>query len=81
LLGLIVVYPVENEGKLTDKKGNTLPDAYFLPDESSVLDLAYQIHTDIGDKFIGAIDCKTKMKVGREHKLKNGDVIKIITCR
>lgn len=81
LLGMIVVYPVENENRLADKEGNILPDALLLPKESSAIDLAYKIHSDIGDRFIGAIDCKTKMKVGRDHKLKNGDVIKIITGR
>ncbi len=78
ILKQIVVYPVENENKLTDSKGNTLPDAHLIPEGSTTLDLAYKIHTDIGDRFIGAIDCKTKKKIGREHILKNGDVIKIL---
>ena len=80
-LSLITVYPVENENKLTDGKGNVLPDSHLMPRDSTALDLAYKIHTDIGDKFIGAIDCRTKMKVGREHKLRDCDVIKIITGR
>ena len=31
-----------------------------------------------GKKFIKAIDVKTRMTVGKEHKLKNGDVIEIV---
>jgi len=81
ILKQIVVYPIENENKLMDSKGNVLPDAYLLPEGSTALDLAYKVHTDIGNKFIGAIDCKTKMKVGKEHQLKPGDVIKIIAGR
>jgi len=81
ILKRIVVYPVENENKLTDKNGNVLPDAYILPNGSTALDLAYKIHTEIGDRFIGAIDCKTKKKIGREYLLKNGDIIKIIVGR
>lgn len=81
ILKLIVVYPVENEGKLTDSKGNVLPDARLLPEGSRAIDLAYKIHTDIGDKFIGAIDCRTKKKIGRDTVLKDGDVIKILTTR
>jgi len=77
----IVVYPVENENKFTDNKGNVLPDAHLLPQGSTALDLAYKVHTDIGDKFIGAIDCKTKMKVGKDHQLNDCDVIKIIAGR
>jgi hypothetical protein len=81
VLKLIAVYPVENEGKLTDSKGNVLPDARLLPQGSTAIDLAYKIHTDIGDKFIGAIDCKTKKKIGRDTVLKDGDVIKILVTR
>ena len=81
VLGLIVVYPVENENKLTDSKGNVLPDVYLLPKGSTALDLAYKIHTDIGDRFIGAIDCRTKKKIGKDHVLGDGDVVKILTSR
>ena len=81
ILAQIVVYPVENENKVSDSKGNILPDSYLLTEGSSVLDLAYKVHTDLGNKFISAIDCKTKMRVGRDHVLKNGDVIKIVAGR
>jgi len=81
VLKMIVVYPVENENKLTDSKGNVLPDAYLLPEGSTPLDLAYKVHTDIGDKFIGAIDCRTKKKIGKDHVLRDGDVVKILTSR
>jgi len=81
ILKQIVVYPVENENKFTDNKGNVLPDAHLLPEGSTALDLAYKVHTDIGDKFIGAIDCKTKMKVGKDHQLNDCDIIKIIAGR
>jgi len=81
VLAQIVVYPVENENKVSDSKGNILPDSYLLTEGSSVLDLAYKVHTDLGEKFISAVDCKTKMRVGRDHVLKNGDVIKIVAGR
>ncbi|MCH8329594.1 MAG: TGS domain-containing protein, partial [Nanoarchaeota archaeon] len=35
--------------------------------------------TDLGDKFIRAIDVRTKMTVGKEHPLKHRDVVEIIT--
>jgi len=78
LLGMIVVYPVEDEHKMCDKKGRVLPDAFLLPSGSTAQDLAYKVHSDIGEKFIGAIDCKTGMRLGKEHKLTSGDVIKIL---
>ena len=77
LLGLIAVYPVEDENKLSDKKGNVLPDAYLVPKGSTALELAFKVHTSIGENFVAAIDARTKMKLGKDHELKDGDVIKI----
>jgi len=67
-LKFIVVYPVENEHHFSDSKGNILPDAFLLPPESTALDLAF-----------GAIDCKTGKRLGKESKLKDGDIAKILT--
>ncbi|MEM3030229.1 MAG: redox-regulated ATPase YchF [Candidatus Micrarchaeia archaeon] len=79
LLNLIVVYPVEDEHKLADHFGSILPDALLLPRGSTVLDLAGKIHSDLAAHFIHAIDCRTQMRVGREHVLRDGDVIKIVS--
>jgi len=81
LLHQIVVYPVENENKMSDKKGNVLPDSYLVTEGATAIELAFKVHSDLGDKFIGAVDCRTKMKVGKEHVLKDGDVIKIVAGR
>jgi ribosome-binding ATPase YchF (GTP1/OBG family) len=78
-LKFIVVYPVEDETKLTNKDGDVLPDAKLLPENSSAKDLAGLIHADIAKGFLHAIDCKTKQRIGADHKLKNGDVIKIVS--
>jgi len=78
LLDILVVYPVEDENKLTDKDGNVLPDAYLMKKDSTALELAYKIHTDIGKNFIRAIDAKTKRIIGADHILNDGDVIKIV---
>jgi len=78
ILNYIAVFPVSNS-KLTDKDGNILPDAYLILKDSTTLDLAYKIHTDIGKKFIKAKDMKTGKVIGKEHKLKHLDVIEIIT--
>ncbi len=79
LLKLIVVFPVEDETKLTNKNGDILPDAKLLPQDSTAKDLAGLIHADIAKGFLHAIDCKTKQRIGSDHKLKNGDVIKIVS--
>lgn len=79
LLDLIVAYPVEDEGKWSDKNGNMLPDAYLMKRGSTCHDLAYQIHTEIGNRFLYAVDARTRLRLGEKHELKNGDVIKIVS--
>ncbi len=79
LLKMITVYPVEDETKLTNKDGDVLPDAKLLPIDSTAKDLAETIHADIAKGFLHAIDCKTKQRIGADHKLKEGDVIKIVS--
>jgi len=79
LLKMITVYPVEDETKLTNKDGDILPDAKLLPADSTTKDLAGTIHADIAKGFLHAIDCKTKQRIGADHKLKEGDVIKIVS--
>ena len=78
-LKYIVVYPVEDETKLTNKDGVVLPDTKLLPHDSTAKDLAGLIHADIAKGFLHAIDCKTKQRISGDQKLKNGDVIKIIS--
>jgi ribosome-interacting GTPase 1 len=45
---------------------------------SNAKDLAFKVHTDLGDNFIRAIDGKTHMTIGHDHVLKDDDVIKIV---
>ncbi|WP_406660156.1 redox-regulated ATPase YchF [Methanolobus sp. ZRKC3] len=79
LLKLIIVYPVEDEGKWTDKNDRMLPDAFLMKKGSTAHDLAYRVHSDIGDRFLYAVDAKTKMRLGEKHELNNGDVVKIVS--
>jgi ribosome-binding ATPase YchF (GTP1/OBG family) len=80
LLKKIVVYPVEDESKLTDKKGNILPEAYLLNEDSTAKDLAHVIHDELGKGFLFAIDVRTKRRLGADHVLKNNDVVKIVSA-
>jgi ribosome-binding ATPase YchF (GTP1/OBG family) len=78
MLNLIVVYPVEDEHHLTDKEGRILPDAHLIPRGSTAKDLAYKVHTDLGDHFIRAIDARTHRIIGADHQLQDGDIVSII---
>ncbi len=80
ILDMIVVYPVEDEHKLCDQKGNVLPDAILIPHGSKPRDLAYVIHTDIGEKFMHALDARSCRRVSGDYELENCDVISIV-CR
>ncbi len=80
LLDYIVVYPVEDENKYTDTKGNVLPDAMLVKKGTTARELAYMIHTDIGENFIYAIDARKKMRISEDYELKNNDVIKIVSA-
>ncbi len=81
LLNLIVVYPVEDENKFTDKQGRILPDAFLLKKGSTPKDLAFMVHTDIGKGFLYAVDARTKMRLGDKYELKNGDIVKIVAVK
>ena len=79
LLNYIVAYPVENENRFCDSKNNVLPDAILMPKGSKAIDLAYAIHTDIGNKFVAAIDARSRKRLSKEYELKDKDVIRIMT--
>ena len=77
LLQYIAIYPAGS--KLVDSKGNVLPDCYLMPPGSTALDFAYRLHSDIGKNFVKAIDVRTKLAVGKDHRLKSGDGFEILT--
>ena len=64
---------------MTDHDGNVLPDVYLMERGSNAKDLAYKVHTDLGEKFIRAIDARTKRVIGGDHELKDNDIIKIVS--
>jgi hypothetical protein len=80
-LGMVAVYPVENENEFTDKDGNVLPDVYLVKRGTTARELAYRVHTELGEKFIRAIDCRSGRAIGADHELSDGDVIKIAAGR
>ncbi|MCS7144418.1 MAG: redox-regulated ATPase YchF [Archaeoglobaceae archaeon] len=79
VLGYIVVYPVEDERKFTDSKGNILPDAFLVKKGTTAREFAYKIHTDIGRTFIYGVDAKRKMRIAEDYELKHNDVIRIVS--
>ena len=77
-LKYIAVFPA-SANKLGDSKGNILPDCFLMPPGTTALDFAYYLHTDFGKNFIKAIDARSKMAWGKDHKLKHRDALEIAT--
>jgi len=79
LLSAVVVFPVEDETKLSDKEGNVLPDAYVMRGGSTALDLARTVHTELADSFLYAVDARNGKRLSADHKLGNRDIVKIVS--
>ncbi len=81
LLSMITVYPVEDLEHLSDHNGRVLPDAYLVPYGTTVRQLAYIIHTELGEGFIYAIEARERKRIGEGYILKDRDVISIVSAK
>ena len=81
LLKMIVVYPVEDVEHLSDHRGRLLPDAYLVPYGTTARQLAYIIHTELGEGFIHAVEARKKRRVGENYVLKERDVISVVSAK
>jgi len=81
LLNMIVVYPVEDLERLSDHTGQVLPDAYVVPYGTTARQLAYIVHTELGESFIYAIEAREKKRIGENHVLKDRDVVSIVSAK
>jgi ribosome-binding ATPase YchF (GTP1/OBG family) len=79
LLNMNVVYPVADPGKLSDKRGNVLPDAYLMRSGSSVEDLATEIHSDLAKGILYAVDVRNGLRLPINYLVKDRDVLSIIS--
>lgn len=77
LLNMIAVYPVANINKLSDTKGNVLPDVFLVPKGTTLKEFAGKVHTDLAENFIGGLNLERK-KIGADYELKDGDVVEIL---
>jgi ribosome-binding ATPase YchF (GTP1/OBG family) len=81
LLEMITVYPVEDIEHLSNHNGQVLPDAYLVPYGTTARQLAYLIHTELGEGFIYAVEAREKKRVGEEYVLKDRDVLSIVSAK
>jgi ribosome-binding ATPase YchF (GTP1/OBG family) len=81
LLNMITVYPVEDSEKLIDHNENVLPDCYLMPKGTTAKQFAAEIHSDLAEGFIYAVNAKTKKRLGESYILNNNDVIQIVSSK
>ena len=61
-----------------DGEGKPLPDAILIPQGTTARGLAFQVHSDLGEGFVRAVDAKSGRVIGAEHELISGDVVSIL---
>jgi ribosome-binding ATPase YchF (GTP1/OBG family) len=81
LLRMNMVYSVSDETKYADHHGNVLPDVHLMPDGSTPVDLARQVHTSLAENYVLAIDAKTGVRLPADYSLRHRDVIKILATK
>jgi ribosome-binding ATPase YchF (GTP1/OBG family) len=79
LLKMNAVYPVADEERLSDKKGNVLPDLILLKDGATVMDLAKEIHSDLTKGLLYAKDIRYNLRLPTTYQLRDRDVVCLVT--
>ena len=81
LLDMVTVYPVEDIEKVCDHRGRVLPDVYLVKRGTTAKELAYKIHSDLGDSFLFAVEARSKMRVAEDYQIRDQDVLKIVATK
>lgn len=82
ILNQIPVYPVSDPNKLTDNKGNVLPDVFLVEKGTSLKEFVRdKIHSELADNFLYGVDARTRKRLGEDYKLKFNDVIQIVASK
>ncbi len=76
VLELKAVFPGSASGSWTN---GPFRDCFLLPENATAEDFAYHLHSDIGDGFLHAIDCRDSRQVGADTVLSHRDVIEVIS--
>ena len=80
LLNMNSVYPVEDQAKLSDKKGNVLPDVMLVPYNATLSDVAGHVHSELAQTMIYGIDARTGVRLPANYIVRDRDVIKIVAA-
>jgi len=80
LLNMNSVYPVEDQAKFSDKKGNVLPDVMLVPYNATLSDVAGHVHSELAQTMIYGIDARTGVRLPANYIVRDRDVIKIVAA-
>lgn len=80
LLNMNCVYPVEDQEKFSDKRGNVLPDVHLVPYNATLSDVAGHIHSELAQTMIYGIDARTGVRLPADYIVRDRDVIKIVAA-
>ncbi len=76
VLSLKAVFPGSASGNWTN---GPFRDCFLLPEDATAEDFAYHLHSDIGDGFLHAIDCRNERQVGADTVLDHRAVLEVIS--
>jgi hypothetical protein len=74
------VYPVEDQMKFSDKKGNVLPDVILAPYNATLSDVAAHVNSELAQTMIYGIDARTGVRLPADYVVRDRDVIKIVAA-
>ena len=80
LLDMNCVYPVEDQTKFSDKKGNVLPDVILVPFNATLSDVAGHAHSELARTMIHGIDARTGVGLPADYIVRDKDVIKVVAA-
>jgi ribosome-binding ATPase YchF (GTP1/OBG family) len=77
-LGVKPVFPGSANG-LGTADGRVLPDVFLLPEHATAEDFAFAVHSDVGEGFLHAKDCRDGRQIASDHDLDARDVVEVVT--
>jgi len=80
ILGMVTVYTVEDLARLSDKKGNVLPDVFLVDGKSTLRDVAALVHSEFAKNLVGAVDARKKVRLSGDSQVYRGLVVKFIVA-
>jgi ribosome-binding ATPase YchF (GTP1/OBG family) len=76
VLDLKAVFPGSASGNWTN---GPFRDCFLLPADATAEEFAYHLHSDIGDGFLHALDCRSDRQVSADTILEHRDVVEVVS--